>query len=380
MKVIKKFLKVTGFIVIGIIAILFAFLYFNSTESTPQFKDEQGRVIKNSIAEMKYITIGGVEQFVLIRGNNKNNPLLLILHGGPGAPELPMFRKHNRVLENHFTVAYWDQRGAGKSTSPDILENSFTLQQSIVDAHELTKYLKREYQKEKIFLFGHSWGSLLGLKTVSEFPDDYFAFIGTGQMVNQPKSDSLSYEFIKKTAQRLNDKKALTKLDEIGSYSKHNIEKIGFINWLYYQRVLLSVFGGAIADSEKTNEVFLKPILYCNEYTIKEKWQIVKSNSKSAFLNSPFKKMTLEVLKTNISEIRDFKIPIYIIQGKKDFITNYSIAKEYYDKLNAPKKKFYTFENSAHFPAFEEPEKFNNILINEILNEFKYLKPNEPKL
>ncbi len=369
MKRLKLILKIIGIALLLFVLGIFIFLYAVSTNTTPEFKDSQGKVLGNSIAKMEYVKIGGIKQFILIRGKNRNNPILLILHGGPGSPELPMYRTFNGDLENHFTVVYWDQRAAGKSAVENIPDSSFTLNQLVNDAHELTVYLKKQFKKEKIFLLGHSWGSLLGVETVYRYPDDYYAYVGTGQFGNQPKSDSLSYLFAVQKAKELNDTTALNELKNIGAYNSPAMKRTGTMNWLFTQRVYVSKFGGSIADPEASAHIFLLPILYCKEYTIGNKYQMMKNNSKSAFVNSPYSKMIPDILKVDLSKVDELKIPVYFLQGKHDYLTNFSVAKGYFDLLKAPQKEFVVFDKSAHFPSFEEPAKFDSIMINKVLKE-----------
>jgi len=112
MKRLRIILKIIGIALVLLVLGVFIFLYAVSSNTTPEFKDTHGKVLANSIAKMEYVKIGGIKQFILIRGKNINNPILLILHGGPGSPELPMYRTFNSELENHFTVVYWDILGA----------------------------------------------------------------------------------------------------------------------------------------------------------------------------------------------------------------------------------------------------------------------------
>lgn len=371
MKRLRVVLKFIGLALLLLVVGIFSFLYLVSPGSTPKFKDEHGDVIVNSVAKMEYVTIGGIEQFLLVRGKNISNPILLVLHGGPGTPELPFFRRFNSELEKYYTVAYWDQRGAGKSVGESIPSGSFTVEQLVEDAHEVTAYLKKEYKKEKIFLLGHSWGSFLGVRTVSKYPNDYYAYIGTGQFGNQPKSEGLAYRYSLGKAREANDTAALNDLKRIGEFSDSNLQRVGFMNWLFTQRVYLSMFGGSTADPRAAVDVFLRPILYCKEYTIANKWALMKGNSKSAFVSSPFSRLIPLVLKTDLSQVAELKVPVYILQGKHDNLTNYAVAKEYFDLLKAPKKEFVAFDKSAHFVPFEEPEKFNSFMINRVRKECK---------
>jgi pimeloyl-ACP methyl ester carboxylesterase len=364
MKRLKKILKVTGITLLSIIIIIFVFLYIISPGKTKAFKDEQGNIIENSVSEMEYVKIGGIEQFMLIRGKNKDNPVLLVLHGGPGQPETAMFRKYNSVLEEYYTIVYWEQRGAGKSFDKNIPASSMTLDQFVEDTHELTSYLKERFKKDKIFLLGHSWGSLLGIKTVNKYPDDYYAYIGIGQVSNQTKSEKLSYQFVLNKATEDNNAEALKDLNEIGEYNEENLNKTGSKNWLMKEREWVLRFGGTTYNPDNVVDIIVFSLLFNKEYTIGDKIASLRGTEFAIthlfpyFINSDLSKTDSEL-----------KIPVYIMQGINDYQTCYSVAKEYFDILQAPKKEFITFDKSAHLIPFEEPEKFNDIMINKVLKE-----------
>ena len=148
---------------------------------TPPFCDEAGNILPASVALMEYVELGGLKQWICVRGESVDKPLLLILHGGPGDAEVIPFRWYNAGVEKDFIVVHWDQRGAGKSFSPSIPKDSMTIEQILSDAHELVDYLKKSFGKEKIYLLGHSWGSMLGALLASRYPEDFVAYIGMGQ-------------------------------------------------------------------------------------------------------------------------------------------------------------------------------------------------------
>ena len=129
--------------------------------------------------------MGGVEQWILIRGNDTAKPILLFLHGGPGSPMMVMQRPHLGKLEKSFVVVQWDQRGSGKSYSAIIPNADMNIQQFISDTHELTELLCRRFHQKKIYLIGHSWGTALGTMTAQKYPESYYAYIGIAQVVNK---------------------------------------------------------------------------------------------------------------------------------------------------------------------------------------------------
>jgi len=169
-----------------------------------------------SIESLEKITLGDVEQWILIRGEDRSNPVLLWLHGGPGRPTLPLATKHDSELIKHFVVVHWDQRGAGKSFSPEIPTSSMIMDQFVSDTIELTQILNERFNKQKLFLIGHSWGSKVGVLTVNQYPDLFHAFIGLGQSVYSADGDSIGFQFALDRASSEDNQKAIRQLEEIG--------------------------------------------------------------------------------------------------------------------------------------------------------------------
>jgi len=132
----------------------------------------------NSIASLEKVSIGGIDQWILVRSYDIANPVLLWLHGDPGSSQMPVSRWFNKELEEEFMVVHWGQRGAGKSNPADFNEDTMSVKQFESDAHELTQYLKQRFNKEKMYLLGHSWGTQFGSKVVFKYPEDYYAYIG----------------------------------------------------------------------------------------------------------------------------------------------------------------------------------------------------------
>ena len=216
MKILKIALTIIALSIITIISATFAI----SPGGTPAFLDENNNVVAHSIAEMKYVNIDGTRQFVLVRGVNKNNPVLLVVHGGPGISMLTHHRNFNAELEQHYTVAYWEQRGVGKSTAEHLPPDSYSVGRFVEDAHQITAFLKTQFNKEKIFILGHSWGSLIGIKTEHKYPNDYIAYIGTGQFGDAWESERLAYQFALEKARDAKDLIAMKNLNQIGGFKK----------------------------------------------------------------------------------------------------------------------------------------------------------------
>ena len=167
------------------------------------------------LASLEYIKLGGVKQCILIRSHNKNNPILLYFHGGPGTSELPLIRHFNNELEKYFTVVYLEQRGTGKSFNKKIFDDSLNIDQFVYDGYELSKYLLKRFNKEKLILVGHSWGTIISTKLALKYPEMYYSYVGIGQVVNMQKGEQNSYAYALDKALESNNQKAIKALKKI---------------------------------------------------------------------------------------------------------------------------------------------------------------------
>lgn len=218
----------------------------------------------------------------------------------------------------------------------------------------VSEYLIRRFGQKKIYLLGHSWGTLLGSLTIKKYPEYYKAFIAVGQVGDQVRAEKISYDFVLAKAREMNDRRAEKTLKSIGpppyDNSKEALEK------MIIERRYVIDYGGAVKKGNFYREA-VKPLIFCKEYTLSDKINYLKGMQFSK------KHLWDVVMKTNLFiTAPDQQIPVYVLQGVYDYETSYKVAREYFDSLKAPLKKFYTFENSAHSPIFEEPEKFEMIL------------------
>ena len=183
---------------------------------TEPFRDDDGQVLPGSIAVMERLEIGGIPQMLWFRGADTHNPALILLHGGPGASEMPLFRHYNADLEQHFLVVYWEQRGTGRSFSSDIPPETMTVERMVDDLAEVVARVKQRFGKRKVVLLGHSWGSVLGTIYSAHHPDNVAAYVGTGQMVHGLDGERLSYQYALEQAQRRDDQRAIAVLTRMG--------------------------------------------------------------------------------------------------------------------------------------------------------------------
>jgi len=330
---------------------------------TPAITDSQGKNIRNSIAKLEKIKIGGLDQWILMRGRNTENPILLFLHGGPGFSEMGLFRHFNSELEKHFVVVNWDQRGAGKSYSKKLTNEPITIDQFASDGIEVVEFLKNKFKQDKIYLVGHSWGSLLGMLMISRTPESFYAYVGTGQVANMPEGEKVSYQFTLDIAKRLNNQKAIKELEEIG-FPVNGVYKSG-LSGTNIQRKWLIKFGGIVYGKTNPGDLIVK-IMLTKEYSLMDRINFMKA------MNMPSKNKMVEneFLHINLFEqVLEVKVPIYFFLGRHDNQIPAVVAEKYFNAITAPKKELIWFEKSAHSPCFEEAEKFNKIMIKKVLFE-----------
>jgi pimeloyl-ACP methyl ester carboxylesterase len=310
--------------------------------------DESGKVKKESIVSLDKVNLGGVDQYVLIRGENRNNPVLLMIHGGPGQSEMYLSHVLNGPLEKHFIIVNWDQRGTGKSYSKHIKPETMNLRQLISDAEELIHYLKEKLNKpnEKFYLHGHSFGTILGMLMVQQYPHYFHSYVGTAQAVGLQDNLMVSYEYVLQKAKDAGNQKAIKELEKIGKPPFHNFSK-----GLWKYSVWLARFGGKMHNRQGT-EVF-KEIFSAPEYSLIDKINFFRGSLFSV------KHLHQELLATDLRKmVTQVEIPVYFFLGKHDYSAPFELAQNYMEVLKAPKKEIVWFENSGHMPHYEEPNQY----------------------
>ena len=303
-----------------------------------------------AIKAIEFIDINGTKQCISIRADNPNNPVLLYLHGGPGDAVLPLVAKYNKQLESCFVVVVLEQRGAGKSYYPFGSTEKITIDTFIDDIYALSSYLLKRFNQEKLYLVGHSWGSILGLKFIKRYPDLVHAYVGCGQVINMKKSSQIAYDFALQKNKDEKHKKIYEKLKHIDcSYSQET--------WL---NDLLFVTGQVIKHKGsaygKTNfNRFVIDFLMSPDYSLKD----LRGRQKGSLQS--IKYLWQEVMLVNFEDIIEYETPVTFIQGRGDYQVSSVLVHEYFMSLKS-NKHFYWFDNSCHFPQWEEPQKFYEIM------------------
>jgi pimeloyl-ACP methyl ester carboxylesterase len=301
--------------------------------------------LPSAIARIEKISLGGVDQYILIRGRNSHNPLLLRLHGGPGQAEMAA-QVLNRELEDDFVVVEWDQRGAGKSAAAINPKSAMTLDRIVQDTVELSRYLLGRFGQKKLLLMGHSWGSVVGLKAVQQAPALYFGLITTGQIVQFRKAQSITYTYLLTKAKATGRTEAFDDLKRLGPppYLDSVADRNTFGKWLQQ-------LGADWHTSKPLDRIGL--MLSAPEYDLAEKFGYVSAAEAS------FNALFLDLSKVDfLNNPAGYTVPIAFFLGRYDYLAPSDLSTAYMKEIEAPNKKIVWFEDSAHFPQYEEPRRF----------------------
>ncbi len=296
------------------------------------------------------ISINNVKHSLFISYDSAENPILLCVHGGPGQAETAYIKDYQEELEKHFIVVRHDQRGAGLTGWKNVDEKSLTIQNCVADTIYVTEYLKKKFNKEKIYIMGHSWGSILAILATKNKPEHYHSYIGVSQVVDYNKAMHIGYAMMKENAKKNNRQDALRLLCKIESppYSGKN--------YSIYRRCI-----GKMSGFIKTKPKYGigKAVFKSKNYPLTEKFKYYLNAMRTA------KAIYKNGLDTNLFEmIAKLEVPVTFISGRYDLSTPLVLVENFYNNLIAPKKELIILENSAHMPQLEEFEKFNNIIVN----------------
>jgi pimeloyl-ACP methyl ester carboxylesterase len=331
-------------------------------EATAIIAEARKVVTPNGVERLEKVRIGGIEQWVSIRGADRRNPVLLLIHGGPGYISMPMSWWFSRGWEEYFTVVQWDQRAAGKThllTDPATIAPTLTLERMEADAEEMAAWVRKELGKKKIFVAGHSWGSYLGLELAKRHPDWLYGYIGVGQITDGPEGERRGWQFAMDAARRAGNTEAIHELDAIAPYAADN--KPLPLNNIYTQRKWVGVYGGVMAY-RKDNQAESGLADLSPDYTDEDIPHIWDGNKFAAPYLLP------QVLSLDLSTTKKLACPLFLFEGRHDFNVNAEVAAAWFEKVEAPEKHIVWFEHSAHLPMTEEPGKF-------LLSLVRYARP-----
>lgn len=295
---------------------------------------------------------------MILKAKDVRKPVLLYLHGG--MPDYFLTQRYPTGLDEEFVVCWWDQRGAGLSFHPGRAAAPVTLEQLVSDAIAVTNYLRRRFDRERIYLMGHSGGSFVGMHVVARAPELYHAYIGVAQMANQARSEKRAYDYMLQRYREQGNARMVRKLESCTVAADGHIpaaylalrdpamHRLG----IGTMRRMKSVVTGLFFESFRNRDL-----------TLGEKINLWRGKMATG-VSSVWTEMLAMDLSTRVPEVR---VPAYFFHGIHDYTCSYAEAASYVDALNAPLKRFYPFEHSAHSPMFEEPGRMMQIIRQDIV-------------
>lgn len=343
---------IIGFsIFVAVLLLLILIVFPPSKGKIPQFYDENGEVIENSLAEKCYLEVEDGKLGMVIMAKDISNPVLLVCGGGPGIPEYLLEYMYPSCLADKFVVCYLEYWGTGLSYSSDIKAEEMTTEKYISDVVVVSKYLSERFEQEKIYIMGHSFGTYIAIKTVQQYPEYYNAYIAMAQICNQTESEYMAYDYMKAQYEQLGNTKMVEKFENCPIRESDEMYRKYFSSSLR-DTAMHELGVGTTRDMDSVITGIFFPSLRCKAYTWQERINLWRGKG----LSAQFPIVNDSTHFNAFSEVPSLQIPIYFFAGQYDYTCCFDLQYEYYEQIDAPIKEFYVFENSAHSPIFEEPE------------------------
>jgi proline iminopeptidase len=320
----------------------------------------EARAIRSSdgIDSLEAVRIGGLDQWIHVRGEHTKNPVLLFLHGGPGAAFIGLARTFQAPWERHFTIVQWDQRGAGKTyarNDRELQRRTMTVRQMQQDTLDMATYLRRRFDRDKILVMGASWGSVLGLWLAHEHPEVVAAYVGVGQAVDLRLNGKTAYEDALAAARTRGLHHAVQELEALRPYPDPGNLRKGSVAQTWQAKLL-----GPPADRPQFLNIprLLFTILTAPEYSLHDVYGFTRGQLFSLELMIP------EVSTVNLATLgSDFRVPVFFFHGRLDPYTRPALIEAYARTVTAPRHELVWFERAGHFPFFEEHQTFTDELV-----------------
>lgn len=316
-------------------------------------------VTPNGVQEMFTASIGGIDQWISVRGRDRDNPLLLFVHGGPASPMMPVAWTFQRPWEEYFTVVQWDQRGAGKTylaNDPQKVAPTIRIEQFVDDTIEVMELLRKRYGKQKVILVGHSWGTIIGLQTAIERPDLVHAYVGIGQVISVEENERVSYEYALRRARDDGNEEAIRDLEALAPYpGSEPMTRERIIQ----QRKWAQHYSGLAAYRSDYGYYFNAPLL-SPAYDMED----IAAIGKGSLLT--LDRVLQQWTEVDFRDVTKVPFPVVMFMGRHDYTTPSEPTARWIEKVDAPSKQAIWFEHSAHLVPIEEPGRTLMMLVNEV--------------
>jgi proline iminopeptidase len=322
---------------------------FSRSEAQGIVREARRITTPQGIEELQAVEIGGIKQWISVRGRDRRNPILLFIHGGAGESEMPSSWLYQSSWEDYFTVVQWDQRGAGKTGRASELQKmalTMNIPRMVSDGEEMVEYLRKTYGRRKIFVLGHSWGSVIGLSIARDHPEWLYAYIGMGQMINWTDNERASYAWTLSQARAKGDQKAIKELLSIAPYPELDGSTI---SWKTILERKWAIHFGSLAWGRSDFSYLQNALKLSPEYTDSD----LAVRDEQARIAGKY----LYFGPVNFDGLTKVACPVYILMGRYDHQTPGEVAFRWFSKLDAPKKQFVWFEDASHELQTEAPGK-----------------------
>lgn len=332
--------------------------------STPPIVGAAGEPLEGSIAELVTVRLSGGDQAILVRGHSVENPVLLYLSGGPGQSDLAYSRVLFDNLAHDFVVVSWDQRGTGKSYAALEPTATLTLDQAVADTIALADHLRERFGEQKVYLLGESWGTTLGVLAAQQRPDLFHAFIGSGQMVSQSITDRIVWRDLLAYAEREADWQLYDRVLSLGEPPYRDTPWSNAFVMSQYERLYRPYTPpAAYIERGTAARVGFYGVL-ASEYNLIDKINVLRG------LLDMFPVMYSQLQELDFRvDVPRLEVPVYILDGEAELRGRREPMLEWFEALDAPIKRIYSFENAAHSVAFEQFEALSRIMTGAVLPE-----------
>lgn len=368
LKYVGKFFKWVGIALISTVVLFLLTFFIARTINTIKTKI----TTENGIQEDVYVEIGGIKQYIQIRGEDINNPVILFLHGGPASPHAYVSYYYQAGLQSDYTIVNWDQRGCGRTYYANLdldVDPELTPEILLNDLDELVDYITDYFKQDQIIIMGGSWGTILGSIYIDEYPEKVSSYIGVGQVVNTLEGDALAVNKANKFAEEDGNQEYLEKVPAF--YSKfstaENYEDFGTVD-LMHMRQLTSQYLPSDEFVSTLQTIWLG--ISSPDISITDMKWFTKVNFRFDEVEK-LNKSLLEyiLLEFNIYDYDiEYEVPVYFISGAADWVTPYPLVEEYYETIKAPDKEMIIIEDTGHAPFFDDPEAFTSA-VKSLLNK-----------
>ena len=302
---------------------------------------------ENGVQESAYVDLGGIEQYVEIRGEDSKNPIILVLHGGPGSPMTNISYYYQGGLEDEYTIVNWDQRGCGRTYYAN------------QDLNELVDYLTDRFGQDKVIILGHSWGTVLGSQYAMEHPEKVSAYIGVAQSINFLEGKVLATENSIRLADEDGNKEYVKNLSALSSevFSAENYDDFDFISYANMCSLILQY--PSCKDSMPPLQIMWTGMTSSDLSLSDIYWQKILNFNFERFLKLEYPLLEYYFVGFDIYEHgTEYEVPVYFISGDYDWTTPYPMVEKYYESVKAPDKDMILIKNTNHSPFLDNPDAF----------------------